>query len=138
LEQPLTGSGADYAELAPLLGAVHRKHGNTGTDEQMEFYLASTARTMGDAGSALVLYADARAVACSLLWKLPSEWHVRAWGCDYAAVGRDGTYFNLNIYEPAARAQACGVRRLYLGPDTIEAKCERGARAEPLHTILVR
>jgi len=25
LEQPLTGSGADYAELAPLLGAVDRK-----------------------------------------------------------------------------------------------------------------
>ena len=129
--------GEVATQIAPLLAAVERRYGRNHGPLRLAWYLEGIAEAMGDQGVALLLESGGRPVAFSVLWTLTDEWHVRAWGCDDAVVGRSGTYFNLAIYEPAVRAAAAGARVLHLGTGTLEAKLRRGARAVPLVSRLL-
>jgi hypothetical protein len=124
-------------QAAPLVAAVEARYGRTYGAGQMAWYLASTAAAMGEQGTALLLEVDDQLVGVTSLWRAGAEWHVRAWGCDYAALGRDASYFGMTIYEPVVRAAAAGACRLHLGPGALAAKTRRGARLEALHSVLL-
>ena len=78
-----------------------------------------------------------RPAAFACLWRHADCLAVRTWGYDESMVDRDGTYFNLAIYEPAIRAGRTGARYVDLGAGAITSKTRRGAVAIPTTTARI-
>lgn len=126
------------ADLAPLLAETENRHGRGVSREQMEFHLLTLGMNLEDHSITLVAHRDRRPVAFTLVLLYGDRWIGRAWGCDYAAIGRDAfCYFNLVYYETIIRAAARGARLVDFGVGALQAKTLRGCRLEPLWTILV-
>ncbi len=124
-------------EIAPLEGNLKRRHGSDLDDAHWARFFARYATELDDASTVYVCRKEGRAVAFSLF----SEWgdtvYVRACGFDYGRVGSHAEYFNLCYYLPLKRAIDRGASRLHLGLDAYEAKVSRGAKLEPLWSVVL-
>jgi predicted N-acyltransferase len=120
--------------LAPLLVTVERNHGRRVTTGMMSWYLSSIAEASHRDVTARVLAVDGRPAAFTCLWTTSTSLVVRAWGYDESLVGRDATYFNMTIYEPAVLAPQLGAQQIDLGSGAIASKTRRGAISIPITT----
>lgn len=133
-EQPLTDAAMD---AAPLIAQTEKRYGRDIQPEQVASYLMLLGTYLDDDCFALVARKNGRPVASSIILACGDRWIVRAWGCDYAALGDEELYFNLVYYEPVARAIERGAGLIDFSVGTIRTKTWRGCATEPLHTILI-
>ncbi|MBC3840309.1 GNAT family N-acetyltransferase [Streptacidiphilus sp. 4-A2] len=122
-------------EIAPLVFQVEQRYGRATTAEQLEFYLTGLGLAMDDSGFALVARRGTGIVGAVVVQALDDEWVLRCWGCDYARTDREFIYFNMAFYETVGRATARGVRRIRVGPESIDMKLTRGCTVDELHTL---
>ena len=126
-----------YEEIAPLAGNLKRRHGSDLDDAHWARSFGRYAAELDDASTAYVCREGGDAVAFSLF----SEWgdtvYVRACGFDYGRAGSNAEYFNLCYYLPLRHAIDRGASRLHLGLDAYEAKVSRGAKLDPLWSVVL-
>lgn len=122
-------------QMAPLLAAVQRKHGNTQSAEEVETRLRRQAEHLEDRGLVFACYDGDRPVGFALAYRWNRELTVRAVGLDYDVGPSADVYAQVSIQAPLSYCYEHGLRRLHLGIDAYEAKCRRGARPRPLWAI---
>jgi uncharacterized protein len=134
-EQPLVDVAT---EVAPLMAQTEKRYGRDIEAEQIASYFMLLGTYLDDDGFALVARKNDRPVAASIVLACGDRWILRAWGCDYAALGDEELYFNLVYYEPITRAIERGAALLDFSVGALGTKMRRGCATERLHTILIR
>jgi predicted N-acyltransferase len=125
------------AHLAPLLGAVQRKHGVPKPDEWLTDFLRQQAHFLGDRSFVLLCRHGSETVAFALFHTAGGALFGRVVGVDYDRA-RNFEYFNILFYEPVALAIEHGYRSIHYGVHFYDAKLARGARPRPLWSIVQR
>lgn len=133
-EQPLVDAATG---VAPLIAQTEKRYGRDIQPEQVASYFMLLGTHLDDDGVALVARKNGQPIASSIVLICGDRWILRAWGCDYAALGDEELYFNLVYYEPIARAIERGAGLLDFSVGTLRTKTLRGCATEPLHTILI-
>jgi len=118
------------AQVGPLLGNVHRRHGADDTDVDTAHYLQTQAVQLDEISTVFLEVIDDTPVGFSLCYTWGRDVHVRVVGFDYQRSTRFA-YFNLAFYLPLAYAIRHRLRAVHLGPGTYQAKVSRGAVLEP-------
>ena len=129
--------GDSYEEIAPLQGNLKRRHGSPLDDSHWVRFLENYAARLDDVSTAYVCRVEGEAVAFSLLSEWENTIYVRACGFDYDRAGFNAEYFNLCYYLPLKHAIDRGASRLHLGLDAYDAKVSRGAKLEPLWSVVL-
>ncbi|PRQ11816.1 GNAT family N-acetyltransferase [Corynebacterium sp. 13CS0277] len=119
--------------LGPLLGQVQRAYGHDHSDEILTDLLCRQRDELADS-SVVFLARDTAVAGFSLCYRFGEDLYVRLVGFDRQR-GHVGAYGVLAIFEPLAYAADNGLRRIFLGMESFEAKVRRGARVEPLWTL---
>lgn len=133
-EHPL----ADVAiDVAPLIAQTEKRHGRDVEPEQIASYFMLLGTHLDDDGFVLVANKNGRPVASTVILACGNRWIIRAWGCDYAALGDEELYFNLVYYEPIARGIGRGAALLDFGVGALRPKEWRGCVTQQLHTMLI-
>ena len=130
-------SGRDVVEQLPLIArlenALQRAHGYAAEDES---YLALNARFAELFGPSLHLLQASLAgepVATVTLLQAGDDLVARAFGAaDSPEIRAAAVYFNLVYYASIELGLRLGVRRIWFGPSTLEAKRGRGLTLVPL------
>lgn len=124
-------------EIAPLEGNLKRRHGSDLDNAHWARFFANYAAELDGASTVYVCREAGDAVAFSLLSEWEDTVYVRACGFDYGRAGSHAEYFNLCYYLPLGHAIERGASRLHLGLDAYEAKVSRGAKLEPLWSVVL-
>lgn len=130
-------AGADAVVQLPLVArmesALQRAHGFSADDE---LYLALNRRFLDQFGPSMHLLRASlhgEPVATVTLLHTADAMVVRAFGvCDHPEIRAAMVYFNLVYYASIALAHRLGVRRMWFGTSTVDAKRWRGLTVVPL------
>jgi predicted N-acyltransferase len=133
-----TGRLSDWYEQAGLLLAnLQRKYGSGPQDTAFWVtYLERQAAELDDVSLLFLCHSKGDVVAFSLLYEWEGGLYGRACGFDYDRAGSNAEYFNLAYYLPLRHAISRGFNVLHLGMGSYEAKTLRGARLDPLWSVV--
>ena len=118
------------AVVAETAVSTQQHHGSTITVKRMTSALEAQAEWLDDASLVLQARHGNDTVGAALFFRHGDDLFLRTIGFDRSNVlTRNAfTYFNLAFYEPIARCAPLGIRRIWLGPGSLDTKIRRGAR----------
>lgn len=117
--------------VAVLVARLQERHHLPGSASTVEEFLSRLVTTLAHRAEAVVAWVQqAPAGACILLTSGDTLYAYKA-GFDHSIDPEWSVYFNVGYYLPLRHAVSMSVKRLALGPGTLEAKVLRGARLEP-------
>jgi hypothetical protein len=144
----LDGSSALSVELGPeeapirdmafLLAATHRRHGNDADEASLEHYLHQQILYLKDWTRVFAVYEGRALLAFSLGYQFGSNLHMRVAGHTGKSARSVGAYFEAFFYGPIERALADGLASVDFGILSYSAKTRRGAVAQPLFGVIAR
>jgi predicted N-acyltransferase len=126
-----------YDRVGPLLANVQHQHGHQETATDMVHYLERQARWLNDQSLVFLCFKSGRLIGFSLGYQWQDALYLRAVGLDYEFARQTSVYFNIAFYLPIRHAIECGLSGIHLGSGSYEAKVLRGARLEPLWSLVV-
>jgi hypothetical protein len=118
---------AVYGEVVDLMLALEASHGNHPSRANVQTSVRRQAQEMGTDAVVFGARAAGRLVGMALCCRWRDQLHVRSVGFDYSALRGAFEYFNLAYYLPIDFAYRHGLRQVYFGTGTYEAKLRRGA-----------
>lgn len=123
--------------IVSLVDQLNRKYGRVIPDHVQERMLTRQFEVLGAQARLFTCRRNGAVVAVTLGYEWGDWLYLRLIGFDYAKLDNAYEYFNLNIYEPLRYCYARGLRGLHLGAASHQAKGARGARIEPLVSMLL-
>jgi uncharacterized protein len=117
-----------------LLGLLQRKYGESDSDDQMLSYLRSQVPFLDAISTVLVEYDGATPVGFALAYAHRGTVYLRAAGFTPGAARF--AYFNVVVYRMVELAASRGLKEINLGTGAYPGKCARGARLDPLWSVL--
>lgn len=133
-----TGPLSRYlSEAAPLLAQVEGKYGNNVDIDIFEDSLRRQAEALDERSVVFACREGTDLVGFVLAFEWGSTLYARTIGFDYERLRGAYEYFNLTYYQPIHHAYRRGLNALHLGLDSYDGKLSRGARLEPLWTIVI-
>jgi uncharacterized protein len=127
-----------YGDVAPLVANLNARHGLDVRPDEMEVWLELRAAALGERAAVYLCESSDRLVACSIVYESADELYLGGVGFDLERRSLDGrAYFALAFYMPLERAIRARRRVFHLGPGASDAKVRRGARLEPLWTLVL-
>jgi uncharacterized protein len=123
-------------DLAPLLVAHQRRHGDPATLAQMAHYLRSQEEYLGADSTVFVQERDGEICGFALAYPHGETLYLRACGFDRKRSTRYA-YFNLTFYEPVRHATRHGLTSVALGLGSYRTKVLRGAEVSALWSVVV-
>ncbi|MEU1407869.1 GNAT family N-acetyltransferase [Streptomyces sp. NPDC005728] len=122
-------------QVGPLMAELQRKYGHADGDAEMTAHLKSQASAMNDISRVFLEVRDGEVVGFVLCYQWERTLQVRAAGFNYRA-SAPFAYFNLAYYQPMRYALDHGLHAINLGVGAYQVKVSRGARLEPLWSVV--
>ena len=120
-----------------LLANVQRRYGEEVEADEMISFLQRQAEALDDLSVVLIGQDDRGPLGFSLLYEWDGRLYGRAAGFDYERLEGAPLYFDLCVYTPIRLAISRRLREVRLGLESYPAKLMRGARLEPLWSVVV-
>ncbi|MFJ5294426.1 GNAT family N-acetyltransferase [Streptomyces sp. NPDC088348] len=120
-----------------LVGQLAEKYGTENPDDEVRSLLERPEPALGAAARLFACWDGDTMVGMALGYEWGDRLYMRIAGFDYDRLPGAFEYFNTVIYEPLQHCYRAGLRGLHLGSGSHQAKALRGARIEPLVSLVL-
>jgi hypothetical protein len=124
--------------VAGIMAATMRKYGTDVAESGIRAFLEAQAACVDEQSAVFIcLDGSGEVVGCCVCFVWRDASYARVAGFDYARLRDAFEYFNVVYYHPLRYLETQGLRRLYLGVDSLHAKWLRGADLYPTWAGLI-